>query len=402
MTYQYDLLLKNGHLIDPLNHMDGKQDVAINGKQIALVAPDINPALATKVVDVAGHYVTPGIIDIHVHVYHTREPEGLSVMADAHSFRSGVTTMVDTGTAGAKHFLHFKRTVIDQVKTRVLAYINIVDLGMVGDFEQDIRTMDPELAASIVLAYPDICVGIKTAHYWTRLPWDAEHPPWAAVDRAVAAGNLCKKPVMVDFWPRPPERSYEELILQKMRPGDIHTHMYAQQFFILDEQQRPKPFVFEARQRGVIFDVGHGAGSFWFRNAVPAMQGGFGPDSISTDLHTHNMHGVVIDMQTTMSKILNIGMSLQEVIYRSTVTPAREIGHPELGHLSVGAEADVAVFKLHSGDFCFVDCGKATMRGDKKLECAMTLRAGQIVFDASGLSMPAWQDAPEAYWKLPW
>jgi dihydroorotase len=399
---QYDLLLKNGHVIDPLNHIDGKMDVAITGKQIALVANDINPALATKVVDVTGHYVTPGIIDIHVHVYHTREPEGLSVMADAHSFRSGVTTMVDTGTAGAKHFLHFKRTVIDQAKTRIFAYINIVDLGMIGDFEQDIRTMDPELAASIVLAYPDICVGIKTAHYWTRLPWDAEHPPWAAVDRAVEAGNICQKPVMVDFWPRPPERSYEELILQKMRPGDIHTHMYAQQFFILDEQQRPKPFVFEARERGVIFDVGHGAGSFWFRNAVPAMQGGFGPDSISTDLHINNMHGVVIDMQTTMNKILNIGMPLQEVIYRSTVTPAQEIGHPELGHLSVGAEADVAVFKLHTGEYSFVDCGKATMPGDKKLECALTLRAGQIVFDLGGLSMPRWQDAPEAYWKLPW
>jgi dihydroorotase len=398
---QYDLLLKNGHVIDPLNHIDGKIDVAISGKQIALVAPDINPALATKVVDVAGHYVTPGIIDIHVHVYHTREPEGLSVMADAHSFRSGVTTLVDAGTAGAKHFLNFKRTVIDQVKTRVLAYVNVVDLGMVGDFEQDIRTMDPELAASIVLAYPDICLGIKTAHYWTRLPWDAEHPPWAAVDRAVEAGNLCKKPVMVDFWPRPPERSYEELILQKLRPGDIHTHMYAQQFFILDEQQSPKPFVFAARARGVIFDLGHGAGSFWFRNAIPAMRGGFGPDSISTDLHTHNMHGVVIDMQTTMNKILNIGMPLAEVIYRSTVTPAHEIGHPELGHLSVGAEADVAVFKLHTGEFSFVDCGKATMPGDKKLECALTVRAGQIVFDASGLSMPRWQEAPEAYWKLP-
>ncbi len=401
-TVQYDLLLKNGHVIDGLNHIDGKMDVAITDGKVASVAPDINPALAAKVVDVAGHTVTPGIIDIHVHVYHTREPEGLSIMADSHSFRSGVTTMVDTGTAGAKHFLHFKRTVIDRAKTRVFAYINIVDLGMTGDFEQDIRTMDPELAASIVLAYPDICVGIKTAHYWTRLPWDAEHPPWAAVDRAVAAGNICQKPVMVDFWPRPPERSYEELILQKMRPGDIHTHMYAQQFFILDEQQKLKPFVFEARGRGVIFDVGHGAGSFWFRNAVPAMQQGFGPDSISTDLHTANIHGVVVDMQTTMSKILNIGMPLAEVIYRSTVTPANEIGHPELGNLSVGAVADVAVFKLLSDDFSFVDCGKATLQGDKKLECALTLRAGEIVFDSSGLSMPAWQDAPAAYWRLPW
>jgi dihydroorotase len=400
--HQYDLLLKNGHVIDPLNHLDGKLDVAVTGGKIAAVGADLNPALAAQVVDVSGHYVTPGIIDIHVHVYHTREPEGLSIMADSHSFRSGVTTMVDTGTAGAKHFLHFKRTVVDRVKTRIFAYINIVDLGMQGDFEQDIRTMDPELAASVVLAYPDVCVGIKTAHYWVREPFDELHPPWAAVERAIEAGNICKKPVMVDFWPRPPVRSYDELILEKMRPGDIHTHVFAQQFPVLDEAGKPNPILFQARDRGVIFDVGHGAGSFWFRNAVPAMQQGFMPDSISTDLHTNNIHGVVVDMQTTMSKLLNIGMPLPEVIYRSTVTPANEIGHPELGNLSIGAEADVAVFKLLTGEFGFVDCGRAKLLGDKKLECAMTLRTGKIVFDPTGLSMPLWPEAPEAYWRLPW
>lgn len=397
---QYDLLLKQGHMIDPLNNLDGKMDVAIAGGKVAAVAADINPALAKKVVDVSGHYVTPGIIDIHVHVYHTREPDGLSVMADSHSFKSGVTTMVDTGTAGAKHFLHFKETVIDLQKTRIFAYVNIVDLGMTGPFEQDIKTMDPELAASTVLAYPDVCVGVKTAHYWTSEPFDDLHPPWASVDQAIAAGNLCNKPVMVDFWPRPPERSYEELILQKMRPGDIHTHVFAQQFPVLDANGKPNAFYQEARARGIIFDVGHGAGSFWFRNAVPAIQNGLIPDSISTDLHTRNVHGVVIDMQTTMNKILNIGVPLQEVIYRSTVTPANEIGHPELGNLSVGAEADVAVFQLHHGEFGYVDCGRAKLVGDKKLECVMTLRAGEVVYDPSGLSMPKWEDAPPAYWTI--
>jgi dihydroorotase len=395
----YDLLLKNGHTIDPLNNIDGKMDVAITNGKIAAVAADINPALAKQVVDVSGLYVTPGIIDIHVHVYHTREPEGLSIMADSHSFKSGVTTMVDTGTAGAKHFLHFKRTVIDLAKTRIFAYINICDLGMIGPFEQDIKTMDPELAASVVLAYPDICVGIKTAHYWTSLPFDELHPPWGAVDPAIEAGNICNKPVMVDFWPRP-ERTYQDLILKKMRAGDIHTHVFAQQFPVLDENGKPNRFLFEARDRGVIFDVGHGAGSFWFRNAVPAMHNGFIPDSISTDLHTRNVHGVVIDMVTTMNKILNIGMPLQEVIYRSTVTPANEIGHPELGNLSVGAEADVAVFQMQHGDFAFMDCGRAKLRGDKKLECMLTLRAGEIVYDPNAMSVPEWENAPAAYWQI--
>lgn len=395
---QFDLLLKNGHVIDPANNIDRVMDVAVKGDLIARVAPDIDPSLAANVVDVSGRYVTPGLIDIHVHVYHTREPEGLSVVADHHSFRSGVTTMVDTGTAGAKHFLHFKRTVIDMAKTRIFAFINIVKSGMIGDFEQDVNEMDPEMAASIVLAYPDICVGIKTAHYWTYQPWDDAHTPWAAVDRALEARDICNKPLMVDFWPRP-ERTYAEL-LRKMRPGDIHTHMYAQQFPILDEKNQPEKYLFEARERGVIFDVGHGAGSFWFRLAIPAMAGGWRPDSISTDLHIGNVNGPVFDMLTTMSKMLNIGMPLQETIYRSTVTPAHEIGHPELGTLSEGAEADIAVLVLEEGRFGYTDCGRAKDIGDRKLTCEMTVRAGEIVYDLNGQAKPLWEDAPPEYWTI--
>jgi dihydroorotase len=394
----YDVLLKGGWVIDPKNGLDGVMDVAISGDKIARVGPNLSSNGAGTVVDVSDHYVTPGLIDIHVHAYHTREPEGLSIMADYHSFRSGVTTMVDTGTAGAKHFLHFKRTVIDLAKTRILAYINIIKSGMLGDFEQDITEMDPELAASIVLAYPEVCVGIKTAHYWTQLPWDDAHPPWAAVDRAIEAGHICQKHVMFDFYPRP-ERSYPDL-LKKMRPGDIHTHVYARHFPILNDKNEPADFMYEARERGIIFDVGHGAGSFWFRQAVPAMANGFYPDSISTDLHINNVNGPVVDMLTTMSKFLNMGMGLQELIYRSTVTPAQEIGRPELGTLSPGAEADVAVLKLQEGSFGFSDCGRARMMGRQKLEGVMTIRAGKIVFDPTGLSMPEWTDAPESYWAL--
>lgn len=398
METQYDILLKGGHVIDPKNNIDQRMDVAVTGGKIARVAADIDPALAKTVVDISDTYVTPGLIDIHVHAYHTREPEGLSVVADHHSFRSGVTTMVDTGTAGAKHFLHFKCTVIDLAKTRIFAFINIVKSGMIGDFEQDEREMDAELAASIVLAYPEICVGIKTAHYWTDLPWDDAHQPWTAVDRALEASAICGKPLMVDFWPRP-ERTYPEL-LQKMRPGDIHTHVYAQQFPVLDENKKPNRFMFEARERGIIFDVGHGAGSFWFRQAIPAMEGGFGPDSISTDLHIGNVNGPVVDMLTTMSKFLNMGMPLQETIYRSTVTPAAEIGHPELGTLSEGAEADIAVLTLEHGRFGFADCGKAKHFGSQKLVCKLTLRAGKVVYDPEGMTMPEWPQAPAPYWTI--
>jgi dihydroorotase len=396
----YDLLIKGGWVIDPANGVDDPADVAITGDRIAQVAPDIASQSAAAVVDVAGHYVTPGLIDLHMHAYHTREPEGISVMADFHSFRAGVTTVVDAGTAGAKHFLHFKRTVIDRARTRILAFVNIVKSGMTGPFEQDTAEMDPELAASIVLAYPELCVGIKTAHYWTHKPWDELHAPWAAVDRAIVAGEICRKPVMFDFWPRP-ERTYPDLLLEKMRPGDIHTHVYAQQFPLLDERKEPQAYLFAARERGVLFDLGHGAASFWFRLAAPSMQGGFGPDTLSTDLHTGNVNGPVVDMLTTMSKILNLGMPLPEVVFRSTAASARAIGRPELGSLTVGAEADVAVLKLQEGAFGLVDCGRARVTADRKLECALTLRAGKIVYDPGGLSMPEWPDAPAAYWTLP-
>jgi dihydroorotase len=402
---KYDLLLKGGHVIDPKNNIDDQHDVAITGNAIAAVAADIDPASATRVVDVRGLYITPGILDIHMHAYHTRapegSPEGLSVVADAHTLKSGVTTAVDTGTAGANHIKQFKESVIDRVKTRIFAYVNITDNGMLGPWEQDPRTFDAERAAQAVLDYPDICIGIKTAHYWTHQPYDDAHPTWAAVDKAIEAAALCKRHVMYDFWPRYPERSYEELILKKARPGDIHTHVFAQQFPIINDRGKVNAFMFEARARGVIFDLGHGAGSFWFRNGARAIADGFLPDSISTDLHTGNVHGVVIDMQTTMSKVLCMGVPLEHVIRMSTINPAQEIGHPELGHLSVGACADVAVFDVREGKFGYIDCGRAKLTGDKKLECQLTVRNGEVVFDPGGLAAPEWPNAPASYWVIP-
>ncbi len=405
---RYDLLLKGGHVIDPANHIDDVRDVAVFQGKIAAVEKDIPADQAGKVVDVSKLYVTPGLIDIHYHVGHGGAPlnwftpEGrahtlpLGIPADL-ALQSGVTTIVDAGTAGAETFLQEKEEVIDRAKVRVLAFLNIVGNGMGGGLEQSLDEMDPKVCAATITKYRDIIVGVKTAHYWTSQPWDAEHVPWAAVDRAIECATLANVPVMYDFWPRP-QRTYEDL-LKKMRPGDIHTHVFAQQFPIILADGKINPALAEARARGVIFDVGHGAGSFWFRNAVPAQKQGFIPDSMSTDLHEGNLN--VVSMTIVMSKFLAMGVPLDDIIRRSTVNPAAEIHRPELGTLAVGKDADIAVLELAKGHFSYIDCGVARFDGNAKLEARMTIRAGRILYDPSGLSMVEWEKARPQYFSTP-
>ena len=405
----YDLLLKGGHVIDPANHIDGNMDVAVSGGKIAAVEKDIPASSATTVVDATGLYVTPGLIDIHVHITYGGAPlnwfdpearshtQPYAIPADL-PLTSGVTTIVDAGTAGAESFLLEKESVMDHAKVRVLAFLNIVANGMSGGLEQDVDEMDVKRCADTINKYPDLIVGVKTAHYWADKPWDAEHTPWAAVDRAVGCAAATNRPVMYDFWPRP-DRTYADLILQKARPGDIHTHVFAQQFPIILPDGKVNPILFEARKRGVYFDVGHGAGSFWFRNAVPAVKQGFLPDSISTDLHIENY--TILSYDNVLSKFLSMGVPLNELITRSTVNPAREIHRPDLGTLSVGKEADIAVLEEQHGKFSFIDCGWARMDGNASVIARMTVRAGRVVYDPSGLSMVEWEKARKQYFTSP-
>src|SRR5215218_1882582 len=392
---QPDLLLKGGHVIDPANGIDRRADVHLSEGRVTAVAQDVPSTSGETVLDVAGSYVVPGIIDMHAHVYSTHRRSTLSLDPLVNTFSSGVTTVVDAGTAGWRDFADFRAEVIDRARIRVLAFVNIVGSGMGGEWEHDVREMRPALAAAMADEHRDVVVGIKTAHYWAKRPFDAEHPPWAAVDAAVKAGERCGLPVMVDFYPLLPERPYPDLILEKLRPGDIHTHVFAQQFPVLDDQGRVNDFMFRARERGIIFDLGHGAASFWFRNAAPAIEQGFVPDSISTDLHTGNLNGPVIGMATTMSKVLAMGVPLADVIARSTVAPAREIGRPKLGTLSPGVEADVAVLALDEGEFGFVDCGQTRLESDQRLRCVLTLRAGEIVYNPLGLGLPSWRQVAD-------
>ena len=384
----YDLLLKGGHVIDGKSKTSALLDVAIAGGKIAAVAADIPAAKAAKVVDVSGLYVVPGLIDMHVHVYAGTGQRGAycgdnSVYPDGFTFRSGVTSVADAGSSGWRNFPDFKDRVIDRAKTRVLAFLNIVGKGMAGAPEQDLTEMDPKAAAEMAMRYKDTIVGIKTAHY--------AGPEWTPVEHAVAAGTLANIPVMVDFGTFRPERPFQELVLKKLRPGDIYTHTYLGWVPMLDNQGRLLPYLLEARGRGVIFDVGHGGGSFLFRQAVPAMRQGFGPDSISTDLHIGSMNAGMKDMLNVMSKFLNMGMPLDEVILRSTWAPAREMRHEELGNLSVGAAADVAVLRVEEGHFGFVDTYGARMQGTRKLVCELTLRDGRVVYDLNGIMREDWE-----------
>lgn len=392
---QYDLLLRGGHVIDPKNNLSAVRDVAVREGKIAAVAAKIDPALAFKVVDVSGLYVTPGLVNIHVHAYTGTGERGSyagdnSVYPDGFTFRVGVTTVADAGGAGWRNFDDFKNRVIDRSKTRVLAFLNIVGNGMRGGkYEQDLDDMEAKPTAEMALRHKGLIVGIKTAHY--------EGPDWAPVERAVEAGAIADIPVMVDFGRAYPQRSLAELVTKKLRPGDIYTHVYSGLRGELDPSGRVNPALFEGRKRGVIFDVGHGGGSFLWRVAVPAIKEGFLPDSISTDLHISSMNSGMKDMLNVMSKFLLLGLPLDGVIARSTWNPAREIRHEELGNLSVGSPADIAVLRLEKGNFGFTDMYGARLRGKQKLICELTWRDGKLVYDLNGLTRPDWETLPKDY-----
>lgn len=393
---QIDLLLKGGHVIDAKNNIDSQMDVAVTDGKIVQIAKNISENNADKVIDVRGLYVTPGIVDIHGHHYHGTDPatgysNGFnSLPPDGFTFKGGVTTVVDAGGAGWRNFRHFKEQVIDRSRTRVLAFINIVGNGMIGSAEQDLMDMNPRMTAIVANRYPEI-IGVKIAHFDAsdRAPGGSK---WReTITRSVEAGTYADIPVMVDFGSGRP--SIEELFMDLLRPGDIFTHTYHPGPWkepVVDENGKVKPFVFDAQEKGIIFDVGHGGSSFAFSQVIPSIEQGFLPDVIATDLHTEGMNGGLFDMANLMSKFLNMGMSLQDVVLRTTWIPATVIKREDLGHLGVGAEADIAVFSLRNGDFGFVDGFNWKMNGTQLLETELTVRAGRIVWDRNGMSFPMW------------
>ncbi len=387
-----DLLLKNGHVFDPKNGIDGVMDVAVADGRIDRVAPGIAADSARQVIDATGLYVCPGLIDIHTHVFVGSHPgvfaDGIySLSPDDFSFRAGITTVVDAGTSGWRNFPKFKAQVIDQSRTRILAHLNIAGGGMSGNpAQQEIEDMDAAKTAETAGQYADLIVGIKIGHY--------EGPEWAPFDRALAAAERAGVPLFVEC--HLPHYTLEEQ-LARMRPGDIITHSFEQvseRMPVVDEAGRVRPFVLKAKERGILFDLGHGGAGFWFSQAVPALEQGLWPYSFGTDLHRFSMNAGMKDMLNVMSKYLNMGMPLEEVLLRGTWNPAQAIGRQDLGNLDEGAVADIAVLRLTSGSFGYVDAAGNRIDGDRKLVAELTLRAGKVVWDLNGLAAKAFGRQP--------
>jgi dihydroorotase len=384
----FDLLLKGGHVIDPKNAIDRVTDVAIASGRIARIAENIPESEARKVVDVKGLYVTPGLIDIHVHLYaRCPLPPGAhdeAVDPDAFSFRSGITTMVDAGSSGCREFPDFRDRIINKAHTRVLAFLNIVSSGMGTGKEDEPSEMDAEAAARMAQANPSTIVGFKSAHY--------AGPGWSSVEGAVRAGELTHLPVMVDFGLITRERNINTLFMDKLRPGDIYTHCFSGHREELLESGKLNPVMAAGRKRGIFFDVGFGSASFYWYVAAPAYQAGFHPDSVSTDLHKFDFNEGMKDIDNVMSELMSLGSSFTGVIRMATWAPAQEIKRPELGNLDINSEADLAIFRLEQGHFGFLDSAGARNFGKQRIICELTVQKGQVVWDLNGLASENWKD----------
>ena len=424
----YSYIIKGGHVIDPKNNINEVMDVAVTAGtrgmparaameakpaegnrpalpaipargaltgvegKVALVAKNIPADQADRIIDAKGLYVTPGLIDLHVHFFWGHEGSYLknaptALPADGFTFRTGVTTVVDAGCTGWRDFELYKKQTIDASQTRVLAMLNIVGTGMNGDGENNIDEMDPVKTAEMAKKYPKDIVGVKLAHFNGRT--------WVPTDRALEAGRLANIPIMVDFGSANPYLPLDSLFNVKFRPGDIYTHAFGGngtsspdgRESIVDMNGKVKPFVYKARDRGIVFDIGFGGASYLYNQGVPAVKAGFYPTTISTDLHTGSMNGPMKSMENIMGMFMATGMPLKDVIAASTWHPAKAIKREELGNLSQGSVADIAIFKVTEGNYGWpVRGGK--IAGKQRLQTEMTIRNGSIVYDLDGIGQP--------------
>ena len=362
----FDLILRGGRVVDPSQKLDAVTDVAFADGKVALIGNALKAERGTEVRDVSGYIVTPGLIDLHTHVYWG----GTSIGIDAEEFcrTSGVTTAVDTGSAGPGNFAGFRRHVIEPSQVRILAYLHVSHAGiyayshrvMVGESEE-IRLMNPIDAAEVAEANRDLIVGIKVRVGRNSSGTSGIVPLEISLEVAEAVGM----PLMAHIDHPPP--SYEEVV-SRLRPGDVLTHAFRPfPNSPATAQGTVKKVVLEARERGVLFDIGHGKGSFAFKTARAMLANGFYPDTISSDVHILCINGPAFDQVTTMSKFLCMGMSLPDVVAASTVNAAMALRRPELGSLKPGSVGDATMISIKEGRFDYVDVVGEHLIGERKI-----------------------------------
>lgn len=375
----FDLLLRGGEIVDPGNGLTGLMDVAVDGGRVASVETSIRVDVAREVIDVTGYLVTPGLIDMHAHVFAGQD---LGVDVDRCGAATGVTTLVDAGSSGAHLFGAFRRSAVERTEQRILALLNISTIGttsirLARELE-DLRYSSIEDCVNCLLGNDDILVGVKARIEDAAVGRNGLEP----LRRARIAADKAGKLLMVHIGDNPPELRE---ILSFLRTGDIVTHCctgWGNR--LIDSTGRIRPEVLAARERGVAFDVGHGMGSFDATVASVMLGNEFVPDTISTDIHAYSI-STVIGLPTVMSGFLALGMSLHDVVLRTTSTPALLLGHPELGSLAPGSVADIAVFALERGECTFRDTSGQEYEGDRSLIPVMTLRSGTVVHDSRSL-----------------
>jgi dihydroorotase len=377
LSEPYDVIVRGGRVIDPHNNVDARLDVGLRAGKVAAVS-DLSGQSAREEIDASGKLVTPGLIDLHTHLFKDFSIFGIDV--DELSPRTGVTTSVDTGTAGWINYAGFRKVIMEPAETRVLAYVNLSGVGLPyrrGEMVYEGYVQAGE-CANAIQQFPENTVGVKVRLY-RGVGGDADLRDLLQI--ALEAARRCEKPLMIHI--SGSDVPLPEL-LAPLRAGDVITHCYHGDEIagILDNNGKVLSEVRDAREKGIVFDIGHGVGSFSFDVGRKAMDDGFPPDTISSDIHGLGINGPTFDLPTTMTKFQHLGMPLNDIIERTTIAPAKAVGW-DLGHLGEGAVGDVAVLDIEAGSFELTDAEEVTLVSDKRLVCRATVKDGKVWWKAS-------------------